>query len=185
MQVDGPAQYETIHPCVDAGGLVGWILIGWILTHRTGITVPPSPGAFIARDDQSVGVPGSAAGATVCGLAVLVGGGAGCEVQVSEIRGSETGVAGTVATTVPAPLIPTTVAPAVAEAPGAASTTMPPVGAEESSATPFDAKRTVATSEPTQTATQATGEPSTPPNVPSPRTVRLWGADGALVGRGT
>ncbi len=107
------------------------------------------------------------------------------EVQVPEVPAVEAGLAGTVATTVPAPLIPTTVAPAVAEAPGAASTTMLSVGAEASSSTPFDNKRTESTPVPTQTATQATGEPSTPPNVPSPRTVRPRGADDELVGRRT
>jgi Fic family protein len=44
------AQFETIHPYEDGNGRIGRILIGWILAHRLGITLPPPVSVFMARD---------------------------------------------------------------------------------------------------------------------------------------
>jgi Fic family protein len=44
------AQFETIHPYGNGNGRIGRILIGWILAHRLGITLPPPVSVFIARD---------------------------------------------------------------------------------------------------------------------------------------
>jgi Fic family protein len=44
------AQFESIHPYGDGNGRIGRVLIGWVLSHRLGIMVPPPVSTLIARD---------------------------------------------------------------------------------------------------------------------------------------
>jgi Fic family protein len=44
------AQFESVHPYGDGNGRIGRVLIGWVLSHRLGLMVPPPVSTLIARD---------------------------------------------------------------------------------------------------------------------------------------